>query len=75
LPVTRPPDHPLLLSASACYQKLLTLVANIWEARLPEPTDKSDHCPSGWQLSWDGGPLLLGQQTFRHQADSYTRLL
>ena len=23
----------------------------------------------------NGGPLLLGQQTFRHQADSYTRLL
>src|SRR5215469_9075603 len=33
--------------AIACYQKLLTLIANIWEARLPEPTDKSDHCPSG----------------------------
>jgi hypothetical protein len=22
-------------------------LSHIWEARLPEPTDKSDHCPSG----------------------------
>jgi hypothetical protein len=28
------PGHPLLVVSSiACYQKLLTLVANIWEAR------------------------------------------
>jgi hypothetical protein len=32
-PVTRPQSRTTLSSAIACYQKLLTLVANIWEAR------------------------------------------
>lgn len=34
----------------ACYQKLLALVANFCEARLPEPTDKSGYWTSRGQL-------------------------
>jgi len=34
---------------------LLTLVANIWEARLPEPADKSDHA-----LAADNYPEMEG---------------